>query len=121
MSAYHNDLKAWARTMRGACAAFAILGLSSESFADSYAPANSHVTQIASSQLFKQNAVIFKLDQGNSDCPGGSYVYYYSAITNDLKAMYASVLAAYLSGTPLIVHFTTTGSCTADNLGIGSL
>ena len=98
----------------------AVLALASESFADSYAPANSHVTQIASSQLFKQNAVIFKLDQGNSDCPGGSYVYYYSTITDDLKAMYASVLAAYLSGASLIVHFPTTGSCTSDNLGIGS-
>jgi hypothetical protein len=102
--------KAWARATRGACAAFAILGISSESSADSYAPANSHVTQIASAQLFKQNAVIFKLDQGNSDCPAGSYVYYYSTNTDDLNLMYASVLAAYLPGAPLIVHFPTTGS-----------
>jgi hypothetical protein len=65
--------KFWARTTRYLCAAVAVLVLSPESFADSYAPANSHVTQIASSQLFKQNAVIFELDQGNNDCPAGSY------------------------------------------------
>jgi hypothetical protein len=103
------------------CAAVAVLVLSPEPFADPYASANSHVTQIASSRLFKQNAVIFELDLGNNDCPAGSYVYYYSTNTDDLKAMYASVLAVYLSGAPLIVHFPTAGSCTSDSLGIGSL
>jgi hypothetical protein len=102
-------------------AAVAALALSPESFADSYAPANLHVTQIASSQLFKQSAVIFEFDQGNSDCHAASYVDYYSTNTDDLKAMYASVLAVYLSGAPLIVHFPTTGSCTSDSLGIGGL
>ena len=88
-------------------------------WADSFSPASSRVTQVVSSQLYKQSAVIFKLDQGNSDCPAGSYIYYYSS-GDDLKAMYATVLAAYLTNSPLVAHFPTTGSCTADNLGIGT-
>jgi len=38
----------------------------------------------------------------------------------DSYSMYATVLAAYLSNSPLIAHFPTAESCTADNLGIGT-
>jgi hypothetical protein len=105
----------------GICSCYAVLALSSAASADSHAPANARVTQVASTQLFKQSAVIFKLDQGNSDCPAGSYICYTSASTDDLKAMYATVLAACLSGAPLVVHFQTSGSCTSDNLDVGNL
>ena len=86
--------------------------------ADTWAPANAHVTQIASTQLFIQNAVIFKLDQGTSDCGAGSYIYYYSTNTDVLKEIYATVLAAYEAGTPLMVHFPN--SCTSDAINAGS-
>lgn len=90
-----------------------------EASADSYVPANARVTQIASSQLYGQNAVIFKLDQGTSDCAAGSYIYYYGTSVDDLKAMYATILAAYMAGTPVIVHFGT-GTCVTDGIGVGS-
>ena len=88
--------------------------------ADSWVPANTHVTQIATAQLFIQSAVIFTLDKGTSDCPAGSYVYWYNSNVDQLKTWYASVLAAYLAGTPVIVHFPTPGSCVTDNVGVGS-
>jgi len=34
-----------------------------------------------------------------------------------LGALCASVLAAYLSNSPLVVHLPTTGSCVADGIG----
>jgi hypothetical protein len=109
----------WSRG-RALALALGVATLASVAHADSYSPVGSHVTQVASSQLYKQNAIIFKIDQGTADCPAGAYIYYYSSNPDDLKAMYASVLGAYLASATVIVHFPTSGSCVADNLGIGS-
>jgi hypothetical protein len=87
--------------------------------ADTYVPAGTRITQIATTQLFMQKAVIFKLDKGTSDCAAGSYVYYYSNNIDDLKTVYASVVAAYMSSTPVIAHFQTVG-CVVDSFGLGS-
>ncbi len=99
-------------------AAVASVMMSIPTWGNTQAPSNSHVTRVASDQLFIQNAVIFMLDQGTSDCAAGSYIYYYSSNTDVLKTLYATVLAAYEAGTPLLVHFST--GCTSDGLGAGT-
>ena len=93
--------------------------ITSITFSDTWVPNNTHVTQVATAQLFKQNAVIFILDKGTADCAAGSYVYYRSTNIDELKVTYASVLAAQLSGTPVLVHFPTVG-CTTDTFGVGN-
>jgi hypothetical protein len=105
---------------RSLLAAFIFAMFSTVALADTFVPANTHVTQIASAQLFAQNAVIFQLDKGTSDCAAGRYVYFYSNNIDNLKAMYATVLAAYTAGSPLIVHFQTAGNCVSDSIGVGS-
>ena len=93
--------------------------LACNSYADTWVPASTHVKNIATSQLFKQNAVIFTLDKGTSDCAAGSYVYYYSNNMDELKTMHATMLAMFLAGTPVIVHFSTS-NCVTDAVGVGS-
>src|SRR5690242_8261260 len=92
------------------CAAACAATVALPARADSDMPAG-HVTVIASDQLFNQSAVIFKLDTYNGDCAASQYLSYHSTSIDTLKAIYATVLGAYLSGTPLLVT-TFTGSCT---------
>lgn len=87
-------------------------------YADTWVPTGAHVTQIATSQLYAQNAVIFVLDKGASDCAAGQYISYYPRNTDELKTMYATVLASYLAGTPLLVHFAS--GCTTDSINVGT-
>ena len=97
---------------------FGVLAMQCPAHAESYSPTGARVTQIASNQLYGQNAVIFKLDKGTADCAAGSYIYYYGTSTDDLKAMYASIVTSYVAATPVIVHYKN--GCVIDAIGMGT-
>lgn len=101
----------------------ATIALAMTFFASNYSHADStipsaHVKVLATSQLFAQGAVIFSIDVGNSDCPKGAWIYWYNGNTDQLKVWYASILAAYVSQTPIWVHFPTVGSCVTDSVAL---
>jgi hypothetical protein len=80
---------------------------------------NARVTQIATTQLFAQNAIVFKIDKGSSDCPAGSYIYWYNNNVDQLKTWYASILAVHLADKPILVHFQNQ-NCITDSVGLGT-
>lgn len=65
------------------------------------------------SDCFPAQGVVFKLDEGTSECPRGSWIYFNpGGDINKLRATYAAILATYLGQGYVWVHFA--GSCTAD-------
>jgi hypothetical protein len=81
---------------------------------------NVYVTAVAT-DAYPRDGVAFKVSSGPSGCVGANFVFYRfrEAVDDNMKAAYATVLAAWLSGKPLLVDINTT-TCAVTVLRPGS-